>query len=148
MKTSRRKFIKNSSLFLLGSSSSFLFPTELLASIRKRVGANDQINMGLIGCNGMGFSNLLSLLKISEVSVIALCDVDDRKVAETLEKTKEEEGKEGQEKGRRRGRGQWEGQGVEGRVARLRDQPRPRGIAAEGGGGPRRGRLRDRPDGS
>ena len=75
MNTNRRKFIKNSSLFLLGSSSSFLFPAELLASIRKRVGANDQINVGLIGCNGMGFSNLLSLLKISEVNVIALCDV-------------------------------------------------------------------------
>ena len=81
MNTNRRKFIKNSSLFLLGSSSSFLFPVELLASMRKRVGANDQINVGLIGCNGMGFSNLLSLLKISEVNVIALCDVDENVLA-------------------------------------------------------------------
>lgn len=77
MNTNRRRFIKNSSLYLLGSAGSFLFPIELLASMRKKVGANDQINLGLIGCNGMGFSNLLSLLKISEVNVLALCDVDE-----------------------------------------------------------------------
>ena len=81
MNTNRRSFIKKSSLYLLGSAGSFLFPVELLASMRKKVGANDQINLGLIGCNGMGFSNLLSLLKISEVNVIALCDVDENVLA-------------------------------------------------------------------
>tara|TARA_R110000868_G_scaffold5395_5_gene32811 strand:- start:12082 stop:13431 length:1350 start_codon:yes stop_codon:yes gene_type:complete len=77
MKNTRRNFIKNSSLALVGTSASFLFPIELLATIRKRVGANDRINVGLIGCNGMGFSDLTSMLKISEVHVIALCDVDE-----------------------------------------------------------------------
>src|SRR5210317_1855483 len=77
MYTNRRRFIKKSSLYLLGSATSFLFPVELLASMRKKVGPNDQINMGLIGCNGMGFSNLLSLLKINKVNVIALCDIDE-----------------------------------------------------------------------
>ncbi len=73
----RRNFIKKSSLALAGSSAAFLFPMELLAKIRKRVGANDRINVGLIGCKGMGFSDLSSMLKISEISVIALCDVDE-----------------------------------------------------------------------
>lgn len=77
MKNTRRSFIKYSSLALLGTSTSFLFPIELLATIRKNVGPNDRINAGLIGCNGMGFSDLTSLLKISEVHVIALCDVDE-----------------------------------------------------------------------
>ena len=76
MQSNRRNFIKKSTLAVAGTSASFLFPIELLASIRKRVGANDRINVGLIGCKGMGFSDLTSMLKISEVSVIALCDVD------------------------------------------------------------------------
>ena len=74
----RRKFIKKSTIATMGIGASFLFPMELLATLRKKVGANDRINVGLIGCNGMGFSDLTSLLKISEVSVIALCDVDER----------------------------------------------------------------------
>lgn len=81
MKHSRRTVIRSGSLFLLGSSVSFAFPPELLAVMRSAVGPNDRINIGLIGCNGMGFSDLLSMLKMSEVSVIALCDVDDRVLA-------------------------------------------------------------------
>jgi predicted dehydrogenase len=49
---------------------------ELLATMRKPVGPNDRINIGLVGCKGMGFSDLSSMLKISETNVIALCDVD------------------------------------------------------------------------
>lgn len=77
MYTDRRKFIKNSSQALLGAGAAAIFPLEMLGSIRKRVGPNDRINAGLIGCNGMGFSDLLSFLKISEVSIVALCDVDE-----------------------------------------------------------------------
>ena len=73
----RRKFIKKSSLAIAATGASFIFPMELLASIRKRVGPNDRINVGLIGCNGMGFSDLRSMLKMSEIDVIALCDVDE-----------------------------------------------------------------------
>ncbi|MGS0524709.1 Gfo/Idh/MocA family protein [Zobellia nedashkovskayae] len=62
---------------LAGSSAAFLFPMELLATMRKRVGPNDRINVGLIGCKGMGFSDLTSMLKMSETNVIALCDIDE-----------------------------------------------------------------------
>lgn len=61
---------------LAGSGAAFLFPMELLATMRKPVGPNDRINIGLVGCKGMGFSDLSSMLKISETNVIALCDVD------------------------------------------------------------------------
>ncbi len=47
-----------------------------LASIGRKASANEQIRVGVVGCNGMGFSNLRSILKISEVSCAALCDVD------------------------------------------------------------------------
>ncbi len=82
MNTTRRNFIRHSSLALMGTGASFLFPIELLAAIRKKVGPNDRINLGLIGCKGMGFSDLLSFLKISEVSVVALCDIDKNVLAE------------------------------------------------------------------
>ena len=41
-----------------------------------RVGANDTINIAVIGCNGMGFSNARSMLKVPGTRCIALCDVD------------------------------------------------------------------------
>lgn len=77
MNSNRRHFLRQSSLAFLGSGAAFLFPLELLADIRKTVSPNDKIGLGLIGCKGMGFSNLSSMLKISEIEIAALCDVDD-----------------------------------------------------------------------
>ncbi len=73
----RRQFVKRGGLYVAGLGASFMFPTELLASIRKTISPNDRIQVGLIGCKGMGFTDLLSLLKNSEVEVVALCDVDE-----------------------------------------------------------------------
>jgi predicted dehydrogenase len=72
----RRTFIKRGAAGLALASSSFVFPMELLGKMRTKVGANDHLNIGVIGCNGMGFSDLTSILKQSEVHVIGLCDVD------------------------------------------------------------------------
>ncbi len=36
----------------------------------------DQLRIGVIGCNGMGWSNVRSLLKIEDVELTAICDVD------------------------------------------------------------------------
>ncbi|MEM7382335.1 MAG: Gfo/Idh/MocA family oxidoreductase [Bacteroidota bacterium] len=77
MNSNRRHFLRQSSLAFLGSGAAFLFPLELLADIRRTVSPNDRIGLGLIGCKGMGFSNLSSMLKISEIELVALCDVDD-----------------------------------------------------------------------
>ncbi|OQD42037.1 oxidoreductase [Croceivirga radicis] len=73
---SRRNFLKNSAMATAATGVSFLFPIEMLAHMRNKISPNDQIQVGLIGCKGMGFSNLLSLLKLSEIKVVALCDVD------------------------------------------------------------------------
>ncbi|MEM9362829.1 MAG: Gfo/Idh/MocA family oxidoreductase [Bacteroidota bacterium] len=72
----RRNFMKKSTLLATSLGASFFFPVELLATLRKKVSPNDQIQVGLIGCKGMGFANLLSMLKISDIQVVALCDVD------------------------------------------------------------------------
>ncbi|MBD0375007.1 MAG: Gfo/Idh/MocA family oxidoreductase [Flavisolibacter sp.] len=77
MSHSRRKFIANSSLLVAGAGLSSLLPLESLAAIQKKISPNEAIQVGLIGCNGMGFSDLSSMLKTGEIQVKALCDVDD-----------------------------------------------------------------------
>lgn len=53
---------------------------------RRGIAANDRIQLGVIGCNGMGWSNMRSLLKMPDVDLVALCDVDrsviDRRLAD------------------------------------------------------------------
>ncbi len=74
---SRRKFIKNS---LLASAGMVALPNlvsaEHLAAFKKRVSPNEQINFGLIGCKGMGWSNMNSHLLIPEINCVALADID------------------------------------------------------------------------
>ena len=78
----RRDFIYRSAILGAGASLSPM----LVRASGKKVGANDKIGVGLIGCNGMGFGNLASFLRNSEVECIALADIDqgvlDRRVAE------------------------------------------------------------------
>ena len=74
--TTRRNFIKQGSIYLSALGAGTLIPMEALASLRKKISPNDKIQVGLIGCRGMGFPNLSSMLKSSEVDVVALCDVD------------------------------------------------------------------------
>ena len=70
----RRDFIHRSTAATvgLGLASWSGFPGRARA-----VAANDQIHIGLIGCKGMGFSDLRSMLRVPEATCIALCDVDE-----------------------------------------------------------------------
>ncbi|MCY2959027.1 MAG: Gfo/Idh/MocA family oxidoreductase [Planctomycetota bacterium] len=47
---------------------------------RRRVGPNDRIVLGLIGCGGMGAANMRSLMGFDDVQVAALCDVDEARI--------------------------------------------------------------------
>lgn len=81
----RRHFIKNASVVALAAG----LPLEAIARMRKTVSPNDKIQVGVIGVNGMGFSDLKAFLKNSEVECVALCDIDDSvyaKRADELEK--------------------------------------------------------------
>lgn len=73
-KTSRRKFIQQASLASLGLAA-YTLPSFARNPIK--ISANDKINVGVIGVNGMGWSDLTSFMKIPEVNVVGLCDVDD-----------------------------------------------------------------------
>jgi predicted dehydrogenase len=77
MTTTRRKFLQTAALG--GTAGMFTFlPTAVLAEQRKKahVSASDKIRIGVIGCNGMGWSNMRAHLQINEVECVALCDVD------------------------------------------------------------------------
>ena len=37
---------------------------------------SDQINIGAIGINGMGWSNVTAAMKVPGVNIVALCDID------------------------------------------------------------------------
>jgi predicted dehydrogenase len=67
----RRQFLQNSSMFAAGS---FIIPASLHAA--KRIAANDKINIGAIGINGMGWSDTKAMLKNPEAQLVAICDVD------------------------------------------------------------------------
>src|SRR5688572_12234678 len=74
--SSRRRFITNTALFAGGSA---LLPTINAAGftyLKNKILPNDQLNLGAIGINGMGWSNLTAALKVPGINVVALCDVD------------------------------------------------------------------------
>lgn len=72
----RRNFLRNTSLTVLGSGIVAAVPMEVLATIRKKVAPADVIRVGLIGCKGQGWANITSMLRISEVQCVAICDID------------------------------------------------------------------------
>jgi predicted dehydrogenase len=67
----------------LAASAATLAPLgQASAQDRRRVSANDKIQVGLIGCKGMGWANLTAMMKVADVVPVALCDVDARVLAE------------------------------------------------------------------
>ena len=71
----RRKFIRNSASAI---AAGFIAPSMLNYGnlFANHVSANDKINVGLIGCRGMGWANLSDFLIHPEVDCVALCDID------------------------------------------------------------------------
>jgi predicted dehydrogenase len=63
--SNRRTFLQQSSILTTGA---FFY--------RPLVASSDQVNIGAIGLNGMGWADLSSALKVPGVNVVALCDVD------------------------------------------------------------------------
>ncbi|MFW5762414.1 MAG: Gfo/Idh/MocA family protein, partial [Cyclobacteriaceae bacterium] len=87
MNTDRRNFIKKSAMAGIGLGA---FPTILQAG---GLAANEKITVGLIGCKGMGFSNLKAFLDKPGVECAALCDVDSNVLNERAAETEKIQGK-------------------------------------------------------
>jgi predicted dehydrogenase len=73
----RRKFITGSTMAM---AAGLALPFDVLSGT-KRVSANDKVNIGVIGCNGMGWSNVKALMGQADVDLVAICDVDSNVVA-------------------------------------------------------------------
>ena len=87
MKSDRRRFIKNSTVAVAGISA---FPTIISAT---EGSANDKIVVGLIGCMGMGFSDLKAFLKQPNVECGAMADVDRNVLEERAAEVEKIQGK-------------------------------------------------------
>ncbi len=76
----RRNFIKGTGAAVAGT---ILAQTGLLSAAGSSMLA-DKINIGVIGCKGMGWSNVNSLLKLKDVDLVAICDVDANVVSQRV----------------------------------------------------------------
>lgn len=74
---SRRAFIRSSAAAIAGAGIASTMSLESLAAIKKTISANEKINVGVIGVNGMGWADFMSILKVPDVVGVALCDVDE-----------------------------------------------------------------------
>ena len=77
----RRNFIKSTGAAGLTIATA---PT-ILANDRWR-GANDRVNVAVIGIRGMGQSHIQEYQKLNNVEVAALCDIDENLFAERVQK--------------------------------------------------------------
>ncbi len=89
MEYSRRKFLHTTGQTLAGASLMSAFPWEAIAASKRKVSQNDRINVGVIGANGMGWSDAQSFMKIPEVNLMAICDVDQRVIDKRVAEVKE-----------------------------------------------------------
>ena len=86
-RTPRRTFLKNAAL----STAGILSLPSIISSCVK--GANDKINVGLIGTGEHGIMrNLSNYLEIEDCRVVALCDVDSQRLAVAAGMTNEKYG--------------------------------------------------------
>jgi predicted dehydrogenase len=72
----RRKFLQQTGTLLAGGAVLSSLNNKAFAIFKNRIAPSDQLNVGAIGLNGMGWADLSAALKIPGVNVVALCDID------------------------------------------------------------------------
>jgi predicted dehydrogenase len=73
---SRKKFLQQSSLLIGGGLLAGALDNQAFAIFKNRISPSDQLNIGAIGINGMGWSNVQAALKVPGVNLVAVCDID------------------------------------------------------------------------
>src|ERR1700739_4509581 len=73
---SRRDFLQKSALLAGGSLMAASLNNNAFAIFKNRPAPSDQLNIGAIGVNGMGWADTMSALKVPGVNLVAICDVD------------------------------------------------------------------------
>ncbi|HVW14440.1 MAG TPA: Gfo/Idh/MocA family oxidoreductase [Mucilaginibacter sp.] len=74
--SSRRDFLQKSAMLAGGAMLASAIDNRAFAIFKNRVMPSDQLNIGAIGINGMGWTDTMSALKIPGVNLVAICDVD------------------------------------------------------------------------
>ena len=92
MKNSRRKFLQQTTLATAGLSLSGSLLANPFSGFQG-FGTKDKINFGVIGCKGMGWSNMQAHLKLPNVTCVALADIDQRVLDERTKNVKNITGK-------------------------------------------------------
>lgn len=82
--SSRKKFIQQSSLLLGGAVVASALDNQAFAYFKNRIMPSDQLNIGAIGINGMGWSNVKAALKVAGVNLVAVCDIDETVIQKRL----------------------------------------------------------------
>ncbi|HEY0678306.1 MAG TPA: Gfo/Idh/MocA family oxidoreductase [Chitinophagaceae bacterium] len=72
----RRRFLKQTSTLIGGATLLSAIDQSTFTIFKNRFSPADQVNIGAIGINGMGWANVTSALKQKGVNLVALCDVD------------------------------------------------------------------------
>jgi len=72
----RRKFLQQTGTLLAGGAVLSSLNNKAFAIFKNRIAPSDQLNVGAIGLNGMGWADLSAALKVPGVNVVALCDID------------------------------------------------------------------------
>jgi hypothetical protein len=69
--SSRKQFLQKSGALIAGTTLLSAFNNDVFAIFKNKVAPSDQLNVGLIGVKGMGWSNLVAALKINGVNLVA-----------------------------------------------------------------------------
>jgi len=73
---SRRDFLQKSAIIAGGSLLASTFNNQAFAIFKNRIMPSDQLNIGAVGINGMGWADVTAALKVPGVNLVAICDVD------------------------------------------------------------------------
>lgn len=90
---SRRDVLKTAGAVAAASAFPVFARAEEPSRSSRWQGANDKIVLGLIGCGGMGASNMRTLMGYPDVEVAALCDVDSSRMPNDIKTVEDKYGK-------------------------------------------------------
>ena len=78
--TTRRNFLRQTSFVVAGT----LAANHTYAALLKKIAPSDQLNVGVIGVNGMGWSDTRAILQHPGINLYAICDIDQNVIAKRL----------------------------------------------------------------
>ncbi|EOZ98531.1 Oxidoreductase [Indibacter alkaliphilus LW1] len=90
---SRRKFLQTSLLAGAGLSIPSYVDAESLRALANKISPSDRLNFAVIGCKGMGWSDMNAHLKIPNVHCVGLADVDESVLEQRSKDVEDQRGK-------------------------------------------------------